>query len=379
MRRDLIAAALGGAIAIVLAGGVAWAAIGDGGVIQGCYDSGGNLKVVAALPCPKGYTPLPWNQQGPPGTPGAIGGTGPAGVKGDKGDPCLPSDPACVGPQGDKGDKGDQGPPGSGGGSAPVGTVVSYAGSAAPQGWLVADGSEVSRSTYSELFAAIGTTYGAGNGSSTFTLPDLRGRVVVAVGSQHGRGDARPERRGRRALAVTAAHPLGARTLAQRRNACCRVWRWSEPKHPGRTHIGGGMRIGFQRTAQPTVPNGSMGTGEHPNARGRGLQRPERECDCSGAHARSERSSRRHSRSRRRPAHDIRQRRAELHRADLHHPSRLKAGVTLEPRGGRPERAPSGLRVVDRRSAANTRFPGMPTFSSNTTGFGPALLKITIS
>jgi microcystin-dependent protein len=179
----LIAAAVGGAIAIVLAGGVAWAAIGDGGVIQGCYDSGGNLKVVAALPCPKGYTPLPWNQQGPPGIPGATGGTGPAGVKGDKGDPCLPSDPACVGPKGDKGDKGDQGPPGNGGGSAPVGTVVSYAGSAAPQGWLVADGSAVSRSTYSELFAAIGTTYGAGNGSTTFTLPDLRGRVVVAVGS----------------------------------------------------------------------------------------------------------------------------------------------------------------------------------------------------
>jgi microcystin-dependent protein len=53
----------------------------------------------------------------------------------------------------------------------------------APQDWLVADGSEVSRSMYAELFQAIGTTYGSGNGSTTFTLPDLRGRVVVAVGS----------------------------------------------------------------------------------------------------------------------------------------------------------------------------------------------------
>jgi microcystin-dependent protein len=60
--------------------------------------------------------------------------------------------------------------------------VVSYAGSTAPPGWLVADGSAVSRSTYPELFAAIGTTYGPADGS-TFTLPDLRGRVVVAVGS----------------------------------------------------------------------------------------------------------------------------------------------------------------------------------------------------
>jgi hypothetical protein len=61
---------MGGAVAIMLAGGVAWAAIGDGGVIQGCYDSGGNVKVVAALPCPRGYTPFQWNQQGPPGIPG---------------------------------------------------------------------------------------------------------------------------------------------------------------------------------------------------------------------------------------------------------------------------------------------------------------------
>lgn len=181
-KRGVIAAFMGGAVAIILASGVAWAAIGDGGVIQGCYDSGGNVKVVAALPCPRGYTPFQWNQQGPPGIPGAIGGTGPVGAKGDKGDPCLPSDPACVGPKGDKGDKGDPGPAGSGGGSTPVGTVVSYAGSAAPRGWLVADGSSVSRSTYPELFAAIGTMYGAADGS-TFTLPDLRGRVVVAVGS----------------------------------------------------------------------------------------------------------------------------------------------------------------------------------------------------
>ncbi len=52
-RRDLIAAGLGAVAATVLAGGVAWAAIPEGGVIQGCYDSGGNLKVVASLPCPR--------------------------------------------------------------------------------------------------------------------------------------------------------------------------------------------------------------------------------------------------------------------------------------------------------------------------------------
>jgi microcystin-dependent protein len=57
--------------------------------------------------------------------------------------------------------------------------VSPFAASAAPAGWMFCDGSSVSRSTYSGLFAAIGTTYGAGNGSTTFNVPDMRGRVPV--------------------------------------------------------------------------------------------------------------------------------------------------------------------------------------------------------
>jgi uncharacterized protein YjbI with pentapeptide repeats len=73
-KRDFKAAVIGGAAALLLTGGIAWAAIpGADGVIQACYDSGGNVKVVAALPCPRGYTPLAWNQQGPAGTDGAPG------------------------------------------------------------------------------------------------------------------------------------------------------------------------------------------------------------------------------------------------------------------------------------------------------------------
>jgi microcystin-dependent protein len=52
---------------------------------------------------------------------------------------------------------------------------------------LLCDGSAVSRSTYSDLFDAIGTTYGAGNGSTTFNVPDLRGRVPVGVDGTAGR------------------------------------------------------------------------------------------------------------------------------------------------------------------------------------------------
>jgi microcystin-dependent protein len=64
---------------------------------------------------------------------------------------------------------------------APAGMVVAWTTASAPTHWLLCDGSEVSRTTYATLFAAIGITYGAGNGTTTFTLPDLRGRVIIMV------------------------------------------------------------------------------------------------------------------------------------------------------------------------------------------------------
>lgn len=70
--------------------------------------------------------------------------------------------------------------------TVPTGTVVSYAGSTAPAGWLLCDGLAINRTTYANLFAAIGSTYGNGNGSSTFNLPDLRGRIVFGVDNMGG-------------------------------------------------------------------------------------------------------------------------------------------------------------------------------------------------
>lgn len=60
----------------------------------------------------------------------------------------------------------------------PSGSMVDYAGTTAPSGWLMCDGSAISRTTYANLFSAIGTSYGVGNGSSTFNLPDFRGRFA---------------------------------------------------------------------------------------------------------------------------------------------------------------------------------------------------------
>jgi microcystin-dependent protein len=59
--------------------------------------------------------------------------------------------------------------------------VTMMAGTTVPEGWLLCDGRIVSRTTYARLFAAIGTTYGAGNGSSTFALPDMTGRAPVGL------------------------------------------------------------------------------------------------------------------------------------------------------------------------------------------------------
>ena len=75
---------------------------------------------------------------------------------------------------------------GVGGGSLPIGTILEYPTSDStkiPNGYLVCDGSEVSRTEYPELFDIIGTSYGGGNGTTTFNLPNLKGRVAVGYNS----------------------------------------------------------------------------------------------------------------------------------------------------------------------------------------------------
>lgn len=70
----------------------------------------------------------------------------------------------------------------------PSGSIMQYAGTSAPSGWLFCDGSEVSRTTYATLFTITGSgaTFGAGNGETTFNLPDLRGRTAIGVGTGAG-------------------------------------------------------------------------------------------------------------------------------------------------------------------------------------------------
>ena len=70
--------------------------------------------------------------------------------------------------------------------AAPTGTIVAFAGDTVPDGWLLCDGTDINRATYSGLFTAIGIIWGAGDLASTFNLPDLRGRFLRGVDNGAG-------------------------------------------------------------------------------------------------------------------------------------------------------------------------------------------------
>jgi microcystin-dependent protein len=67
-----------------------------------------------------------------------------------------------------------------------AGLIMPFAGASTPAGWLLCDGAAISRTTYANLFTAIGTVYGVGDGSTTFNLPDLRGRSIFGLDNMGG-------------------------------------------------------------------------------------------------------------------------------------------------------------------------------------------------
>lgn len=102
--------------------------------------------------------------------------------------------------------------------SVPSGVVTQFGGVLAPSGWLMCDGTPASRTVYASLFAAVGTVYGAGDGSTTFNLPDLQGRVPVGkgpnasvsvLGGNDGQAaaDRRPHHRTSNALVLNEPYP----------------------------------------------------------------------------------------------------------------------------------------------------------------------------
>lgn len=129
----------------------------------------------------------------------------------------------------------------------PAGTIVMYGGSTLPSncGWLLADGRPVSRTTYSALFAVMGTTYGAGDGSTTFNLPDFRGIFPKGAGTTN------------RADGKDASGNYYSGTLGS----------YSQDKMQGHYH-GGGNGGGYSRTPYSTWGGPVTGGGDDTRVNG---------------------------------------------------------------------------------------------------------------
>jgi microcystin-dependent protein/phage baseplate assembly protein W len=122
----------------------------------------------------------------------------------------------------------------------PTGTVLDFAGVIAPSGFLIADGSAVDRILFAGLFAVIGTAFGAGDGSTTFNLPDCRGRAAVGAGQGGGLTD--------RILAAAGgeeSHPLTIAELASHTHI-----------QNAHTHIQNAHRHDLVMNAQGSTPGG---------------------------------------------------------------------------------------------------------------------------
>jgi len=101
----------------------------------------------------------------------------------------------------------------------PVGTIVPYGGTSAPEGWFLCDGSVKSRTTYAELFSIIETSYGTGNGTSTFNLPNLKGRIPVGYNSSDTDFNTLGETGGEKAHTLSIAEmPTHSHTISSNGN-----------------------------------------------------------------------------------------------------------------------------------------------------------------
>lgn len=144
-------------------------------------------------------------------------------------------------------------------------------------GCLLCDGSAVSRSTYADLFTAIGTTYGAGDGSTTFNVPDYQGRVIIGAGAGSGlTARALGDKGGEEAHALSVgelaahAHPgsaVGAHAHPFAAEVPAATSGWGYGQHTGGSEglvpidEGGGTQIGGTQSATPGLTIASQGSG----------------------------------------------------------------------------------------------------------------------
>ena len=132
----------------------------------------------------------------------------------------------------------------------PPGAIMPFAGAAQPDGWLICDGGQVSRETRAALFAAIGTRYGTGNGTTTFNIPDLRGEFVRGwdqgrgVDSGRSLGSTQSSADNRTAEFQTAIDPAGEQGVGT--TSISGTGGWSDWRVTGRSPDGNDVHIRFQ-------------------------------------------------------------------------------------------------------------------------------------
>lgn len=166
----------------------------------------------------------------------STGATGAAGPKGDKGD------------TGATGATGPAGPAGTS--DSPVGSIMAFAGASPPPGWYVCDGSAISRAANADLFAVCGTAFGAGDGSVTFNLPNLKGRTVAGVDATQVEFASRGTTAGAKTVTLSVANlPPHSHTIAHTHD----ITHSHTSKSSG---TAGGSTLAFTRSANTSVTDG---------------------------------------------------------------------------------------------------------------------------
>jgi microcystin-dependent protein len=129
----------------------------------------------------------------------------------------------------------------------PTGAILEYAGSVAPTGWLLCDGAAISRTVYAALFAVLNTAYGEGDGSTTFNLPDRRGKFGVGAGATYPLASTG----GGATTSSAGAHTHGGATGP----TILTTAQMPSHTHPGTTTAVGDHQHGY------TAPTGTLGGG----------------------------------------------------------------------------------------------------------------------
>lgn len=158
--------------------------------------------------------------------------------------------------------------------TVPAGTIELFAGTVIPSGYLLCDGAAVSRSTYATLFGVIGTKFGAGDGSSTFNLPDLGGRVPLGVSSTHLLGTTGGSETVTLTEAELPAHvhevpqhghadTIGATTPALSHTITQPVFKYNQPTKAGGHNFGGGSVWTTNTTTATATRNTDVAVSAH--------------------------------------------------------------------------------------------------------------------